>query len=97
MYGVLVPTPARPCESITKAVEVAVAVEVETVKSGTLPGLVEEAATERIAHGVEVPTPSLPFIVPAASWTMRAFAERPRAGKAAVVPPNWRRLKSVSA
>ena len=50
--GEVRPTPTRPCESITKAVEVAVAVEVETVKSARLESAeVEVANTESLAFG----------------------------------------------
>jgi hypothetical protein len=60
VYGVVVPTPTFPFESIMKAVEVADAVEVATTNKGRFPELVEEAATDNIAHGEVVLIPTLP-------------------------------------
>jgi len=53
--GVVLPMPTRPFWSIMNAVEVAVAVEVEMVKSGET--LEERAAMESLAHGEVVPMP----------------------------------------
>ena len=59
--GVVEPMPTLPFESITKAVEVAEAVEVETTKSGTLESAaVEVAEMEKIPNGEVEPSPSLP-------------------------------------
>ena len=53
--GELVPIPTSPFWSMMKAVEVAVAVEVERVKSGLV--LLDRPATESLAHGEVVPIP----------------------------------------
>ena len=60
--GEVVPMPTLPFASMSKAVEVAnPAVELEIVKSGTVPPA--EPARESLAQGVVVPMPKLPCIV----------------------------------
>lgn len=51
--GEVLPMPTLPCESMRKAVEVAVAVEVERRKSGVEAS--ERASADRRADGVVVP------------------------------------------
>ena len=59
--GEVEPIPTLPFESITKAVVVAEAVEVETTKIGTLESAtVEVAEMEKIPNGEVEPSPSLP-------------------------------------
>src|SRR3989338_7767954 len=66
--GAVRPTPTRPCESITKAVVVAVSVEVDTLKMSAVAleyparyiprEVVLACCTESRAEGVEVPIPT---------------------------------------